>query len=222
MDHFTSEKQVLPLSNVPKPKSSFIPSKWEHKKIVKLVHAIRTGRIKPHAQALPKPVFYPLWDGSDEGGDKKKHCMHIPAPRMKLPGHAESYNPPPEYLPTPAEVCVCGAVCPRPELLGVLSTERGVVGSGRRRSFHRVPPSQVMLCSQALCTLHKLWWCCRYRSLREVPAYSNFIKERFERCLDLYLCPRQRRMRVCSCVGPLLLVMWWFYTGASGSRGTPS
>ena len=37
---------------------------------------------------------------------------------------------------------------------------------------------------------------CRYNSLREVPAYSNFIQERFERCLDLYLCPRQRRMRV--------------------------
>ena len=31
--------------------------------------------------------------------------MHIPAPRLKLPGHAESYNPPPEYLPTQDEVC---------------------------------------------------------------------------------------------------------------------
>jgi hypothetical protein len=26
--------------------------------------------------------------------------------------------------------------------------------------------------------------------LRHVPLYSDFIKERFERCLDLYLCPR--------------------------------
>ena len=37
---------------------------------------------------------------------------------------------------------------------------------------------------------------CRYSSLREVPGYSRFIQERFERCLDLYLCPRQRKMRV--------------------------
>ncbi len=29
-----------------------------------------------------------------------------------------------------------------------------------------------------------------------MPAYANFIKERFERCLDLYLCPRVRRKRV--------------------------
>lgn len=36
----------------------------------------------------------------------------------------------------------------------------------------------------------------RYSNLRLVPAYNKFIQERFERCLDLYLCPRQRKMRV--------------------------
>lgn len=36
----------------------------------------------------------------------------------------------------------------------------------------------------------------KYANLREVPGYANFVEERFERCLDLYLCPRQRRMRV--------------------------
>ena len=32
--------------------------------------------------------------------------------------------------------------------------------------------------------------------LIQVPAYADFIKERFERCLDLYLCPRTRRKRL--------------------------
>ena len=36
----------------------------------------------------------------------------------------------------------------------------------------------------------------KYGSLRQVPAYDRFIKERFERCLDLYLCPRAKKMRV--------------------------
>ena len=36
----------------------------------------------------------------------------------------------------------------------------------------------------------------KFDCLRKVPAYSNYIQERFERCLDLYLCPRQRRIRV--------------------------
>lgn len=112
MDHFTSEKELLPLSRVPKPKSSFIPSKWEHKKIVKMVHAIRMGRMKPHPHVTPKPVFYQLWG---EGGAKGRgHQVHIPAPRVKLPGHAESYNPPPEYIPTTQEVkvlksCLCNS-----------------------------------------------------------------------------------------------------------------
>lgn len=36
----------------------------------------------------------------------------------------------------------------------------------------------------------------KYPSLRLVPGYEDFIKERFERCLDMYLAPRQRKMRV--------------------------
>lgn len=36
----------------------------------------------------------------------------------------------------------------------------------------------------------------KYNSLRLVPAYDAFINEQFSRCLDMYLCPRQRKMRV--------------------------
>lgn len=36
----------------------------------------------------------------------------------------------------------------------------------------------------------------KFDSLRHVPAYANFMKDRFERCVDLYLAPRQRKMRV--------------------------
>jgi ribosome biogenesis protein ERB1 len=35
-----------------------------------------------------------------------------------------------------------------------------------------------------------------FSSLRAVPLYADFIKERFERCLDLYLCPRVRKKRM--------------------------
>ena len=36
----------------------------------------------------------------------------------------------------------------------------------------------------------------KYSSLRKVPAFKNFIQERFERCLDLYLAPRARKQRL--------------------------
>lgn len=36
----------------------------------------------------------------------------------------------------------------------------------------------------------------RHASLRAVPAYERFTRERFLRCLDLYLAPRAIKMRV--------------------------
>ena len=34
---------------------------------------------------------------------------YIPAPKLKLPGHEESYNPPKEYLPTGVSLPACMA-----------------------------------------------------------------------------------------------------------------
>ena len=39
------------------------------------------------------------------------------------------------------------------------------------------------------------WLPTKFKSLRTVPLYKDFIQERFDRCLDLYLCPRVRRLR---------------------------
>lgn len=36
----------------------------------------------------------------------------------------------------------------------------------------------------------------RFDSLRKVPGYGQLVKERFERCLDLYLAPRVRKNRL--------------------------
>lgn len=67
VDHFTHERECHPLSSTVKPKSSFMPSHWEHKKVVKLVHAIRSGWIEPHqTQTLRRPKFYLLWGESDQ------------------------------------------------------------------------------------------------------------------------------------------------------------
>lgn len=36
----------------------------------------------------------------------------------------------------------------------------------------------------------------KYNCLRKVPAYDRFYNDRYQRCLDLYLAPRQRKMKV--------------------------
>jgi len=62
----------------------------------------------------------------------------------------------------------------------------------------------------------------KFKNLRSVPAYARFVQERFERCLDLYLCPRQRKLRVSS-NSPFAC---WFYCSSCVSpcpmHGMPS
>ncbi|WAR11935.1 BOP1B-like protein [Mya arenaria] len=41
-----------------------------------------------------------IWNDDDDSEMNKRYRQHIPAPKTSLPGHAESYNPPPEYLLT--------------------------------------------------------------------------------------------------------------------------
>jgi ribosome biogenesis protein ERB1 len=161
-DWFTRNVEVMPLSGAPEPKRRFIPSKWEEMKVVKLVRALRKGWIKKDQGDAGRPETYLLWDDDGKAGnggvDKTAAGLtYIPAPKAKLPGHAESYNPPKEYLPTEEEKAA----------FKLLDEED-------RPAF--LPVS--------------------FDALRRVPAYDSFIKERFERCLDLYLCPRTRRKRI--------------------------
>ncbi|OWK50752.1 Ribosome biogenesis protein BOP1 [Lonchura striata] len=158
VDFFSHEVRIHPVTNRPADKRSFIPSLVEKEKVSKLVHAIKMGWIQPRKPKENVPTFYDLWAREDPNSVLGRHKMHVPAPKIPLPGHAESYNPPPEFLLSPEEQLAWEQQDP----------------AERRPSF--IPR--------------------KFRSLRAVPAYSRFIHERFERCLDLYLCPRQRRMRI--------------------------
>jgi len=94
----------IALSAAPEPKRRFIPSKNEAKQIMKLVRAIREGRILPYKppeererEELEKEEeFYDLWQNEEP---QPPNPMHIPAPKLPPPGYDLSYNPPPEYLP---------------------------------------------------------------------------------------------------------------------------
>ncbi|KAG8932214.1 Ribosome biogenesis protein erb1 [Tulasnella sp. 418] len=147
------KEEVMPLSSAPEPKRRWQPSKWEKQKVMKIVRAIRQGRIVPNKPKATKPQFYALW--STPASD---HPPPLSAPKVRLPTNAESYNPPEEYLPDEEE---------KKEWE---ETEK----EDRARNF-----------------LPK-----KYPALRLVPAYDQFIQERFERLLDLYLAPRVQRKRL--------------------------
>ena len=101
-----------------------------------------------------------IWKDEDDQDEdnRNKGPMHIPAPKVALPGHAESYNPPEEYLPTAEEIKEWEAMDPE------------------ERPLDFIPK--------------------KFKTLRHVGAYNQYVKERFNRCLDLYLCPRSFKRRL--------------------------
>ena len=90
------------------PKRRFVPSKWERLKVQKFLKALKEGRMKTldekktERDARLKQAEEHVWDiWEDETivpWRPKDAPRHIPAPKRELPAHAESYNPPDEYL----------------------------------------------------------------------------------------------------------------------------
>uniref|UniRef100_A0A1Q3EYN9 Ribosome biogenesis protein BOP1 homolog n=1 Tax=Culex tarsalis TaxID=7177 RepID=A0A1Q3EYN9_CULTA len=174
IEWFTSEVEKMPIRNIPDHKRSFLPSKSEKQKVGRLVHALKMGWVKTRAEterlaATAKgPKFYMVWDSDHGKEDIRRIHDHVVAPKRPLPGHAESYNPPPEYLFNERELAEWNSHEEEPW----------------RRKLHYIPQ--------------------KFNSLREVPYYAQYVRERFLRCLDLYLCPRGKRTRVT--VGPEYLI----------------
>merc|ERR1711981_1333797 len=149
-------------------KKSFIPSLLDKKKVGHLVHLIKTGKLKLEREVkeTPDPAkreFYDIWGNFDRDEHKTKSQMArikmaVPAPKSKLPGHSESYRPPPEYLFDEQE------------------RKEWEENDEQDRKTNFIPQM--------------------FKSLRHVPGFGKFINDRFERCLDLYLAPRQRKMKM--------------------------
>jgi len=86
---------IHPLSNAPEPKRRFVPSKWEAKKVMKLVRAIRNGQIKTRKDAKPeKARFYDIWAtaATDTARRHIPEAMNMPAPKIALPGASPAPN----------------------------------------------------------------------------------------------------------------------------------
>ncbi|CAN3372819.1 hypothetical protein DIURU_000981 [Diutina rugosa] len=155
--------EVMPLMATPEPKRRFVPSKHEAKRVMKIVRAIREGKILTPDQVKARKeqeqqerLQFDLWN--DETDTPNTHIMNLKAPKMAPPTHEESYNPPEEYLMTEEERKKWEETDP----------------ADRERNF--IPQ--------------------KYSALRKVPQYGESVRERFERCLDLYLAPRVRHNRL--------------------------
>ncbi|MEQ2158631.1 hypothetical protein GOODEAATRI_014373 [Goodea atripinnis] len=120
--------------------------------VSKLVHAIKMGWIKPRrVEDDSRGRFYDLW-ASESSSILAKHKMHLPAPKIPLPGHEESYNPPPDGLPVLlfAESSL-GAAGPVRQEAAICSQKvsqspSGVSRSQRSGSFHQCFSIRTVAC----------------------------------------------------------------------------
>lgn len=157
------------------PKARFQPSKYEKAQVRQLLKKLQdgvitmdflTGKVRDMNDVTKKKKDgdtdkpFLMWNGDEE--DElyfRKGPMHIAAPKLPPPTHAESYNPPEEYLPTEEDI-------KRWEEMDVKDRPHGLL----------IPK--------------------KFSNLRSVGAYEHAVRERFERCLDLYLCPRVMKRRL--------------------------
>ena len=97
-DHYEFEyTDPFPLHAHPPPKRRFMPSKWESMKVNKILEGILEGRIKIEEDKKDeKEELEDIWGTALE--NVFSGAMPVLAPKMKLPSHHESYNPPVEYL----------------------------------------------------------------------------------------------------------------------------
>lgn len=107
------------MKGTPARKAQFLPSASEQMQINRYIQMIREGRpIRPKKKETEE-TLRDIWRDSilspAPGKSKLPHAAK--APKMPLPGHAESYNPPEEYLFTP-EVGTCYSLGFKVEGLG--------------------------------------------------------------------------------------------------------
>ena len=92
--HHEWADKLHPLSQAPPRKAPFIPSKWEAKKVMKLVMAMRSEQYQKSVEnrrkqdAKDKPDYqYLIWD--EKSNEEVKHHKRLPPPKMALPTDAE-------------------------------------------------------------------------------------------------------------------------------------
>ncbi|KAF1745124.1 hypothetical protein MXB_21 [Myxobolus squamalis] len=159
VDYFTGEKLQLPINCAPDPKRRFVPSISEHRKITKLICAIRNGLQLTKYTTSRIPQYSDIWSLCSEKklsrNDRKRILQYWDAPKLTLPSTSESYHPPLEYLPDSEE----------------LQHWNDLIEEKKRGKF--------------LPTF--------YKCLRHVPSY-DLISQNYDRCLDLYMAPRKRKL----------------------------
>jgi ribosome biogenesis protein ERB1 len=168
--------QLFPLHQSEEPKRRFLPSKHEASRIRDIIRGLEEGRIIPltkqkeqHAKQRAQWRFptHDLWLNDAVEEVESGHSGR------KVQTRARSYISAPK-MPPPGHI------------ESYNPPDESMPSQDEQEAWKRAAPEDRLIPYLPR----------KFPSLRAVPAYRQYLAERFQRCLDLYLCPRVLRHRM--------------------------
>jgi len=167
------KEEVMPLSGAPQPKRRWIPSKWEKQKVYTTCLSKHYGlRLRFNLQVMK--IVRAIRQGKIIP-NKPKASKQIEF--YSIWAEPSTSLPPP--LPAPKTALPTNSESYNPP-------EEYLPSAEERAAWEALDPEDR----------EQNYMPQKYSSLRLVPAYDQFIKERFSRQLDLYLAPRVQRVKL--------------------------
>lgn len=164
---FDNDKDFIHPFNANEPKRRFQPSKWERLKINKFVQALKKGWMKTLAEKEKEREEKEREE--ERVWDIWEDDSVVTWKPRKMP---KAIAAPKRDLPNHVE----SYNPPEEYLLDDKEREEYEKMDPEDRPYNFLPQ--------------------KFESLRKVPLYQDLIREHFERCLDLYLCPRVLKKKV--------------------------
>eukprot|EP00571_Detonula_confervacea_P017317 CAMPEP_0172297448 /NCGR_PEP_ID=MMETSP1058-20130122/466_1 /TAXON_ID=83371 /ORGANISM="Detonula confervacea, Strain CCMP 353" /LENGTH=859 /DNA_ID=CAMNT_0013006603 /DNA_START=26 /DNA_END=2605 /DNA_ORIENTATION=+ len=163
-------------SNRYEKKSRFQPSKWEKLQVRRLLHRLKCGSISmDYLEGKVRDMNDLVKRGEDgEDGDK---------PFMLWKGDEEdelALRKGPQHMPAPK-------VPPPGHAFSYNPPDEYLPNEEELKEWEEMDPEDRP---------YGYFIPQKFKNLRSVGAYEHSVKERFERCLDLYLCPRAMKRRL--------------------------
>ncbi|XP_955281.1 uncharacterized protein TA18270 [Theileria annulata] len=167
---FDNKDSIHPVSFELPPKNRFLPSKWEAMKVAKLVKLIKSGKIYTSEQKRLNELK--KLEELERVEDIWKDSIYDVDPTSAKRSYKHEIKPPKIALPTNSE----SYNPPEEYLLNEEETKEWKETPEHERSVNYLPT--------------------QYSSMRLVPVYPNLIVERFNRCLQLLMCPRAVKLKM--------------------------
>ena len=158
---------IHPFNAAQTPKRSFIPSKWERLRVSKYAQALKKGWMKTLAEKAAEEEEREK--EAEMAWDIWEDDSIVTWKPRKMP---KAITAPKRALPQHSE----SYNPPEEYLFDEQEKEEWEKADEEDRVLNYVPQ--------------------KVEALRKVPMYQDLIREHFERCLDLYLCPRLLRKKV--------------------------